>query len=96
MSESVKVVKPCHEDWNKMNTGGKGRCCDQCNKVLIDFTNAREEEVVNYIRQYSGQRVCGYFRADQLNKKQSYVERFLYGVLEYTATKRSVPYLNIH
>ncbi len=94
MSESIKVEKPCHEDWNKMKPGAEGRHCDVCNKVVINFTNVREEEIINYIRQNSGQRVCGYFRSDQLDKKQSYAERLLNVFLVYIDTKLSVRILN--
>jgi hypothetical protein len=90
MSESIKVEKPCHEDWNKMKRGGQGKHCDQCNKVVIDFTNAKEEEILKYIRQNSGQRVCGYFRSDQLDKKQLYAESLLNRFLVFIDTRFSV------
>ncbi|MCR6639012.1 MAG: hypothetical protein NVV82_08535 [Sporocytophaga sp.] len=49
MPDSIKVEKPCHEDWSKMKPGGQGKHCDQCNKVVIDYTNAKEEEILNIL-----------------------------------------------
>lgn len=77
MSKNIIIKKPCHEDWNKMTTSEQGKHCDLCNKTVVDFTNAKEEEILNYIRQNSGKRVCGYFKSHQIIKKQSYAEKKL-------------------
>ncbi|GAL85146.1 protein of unknown function [Sporocytophaga myxococcoides] len=90
MSESIKIEKPCHEDWNKMKPKGQGKHCELCNKAVIDFTNAKEDEIINYLKQNSGQRVCGHFKSDQLTKKHSYTDRLLNSLLVFIEKRFSV------
>ncbi|WP_028979329.1 hypothetical protein [Sporocytophaga myxococcoides] len=89
MSKGIIIPKPCYEDWNKMTPKEQGKHCNSCNKVVVDFTNAKEEEILNYIRQNSGKRVCGYFKSDQVVKNQSYLERSLNSILVFIDTRFS-------
>lgn len=67
-----------------------GKHCDLCDKVVVDFTNAKEEEILNYIRQNSERRVCGYFKSDQVVNKQSYIEKVLNNFLVFIDTRFSI------
>ncbi|MFN8281732.1 MAG: hypothetical protein U0U67_00855 [Chitinophagales bacterium] len=64
------IPQPCHEDWNAMTENEKGRHCDVCSKVVVDFTNMSDAEVVDYLQQHAQQKTCGHFRSNQLSQKQ--------------------------
>lgn len=44
----------------------KGRLCDKCCKVVVDFTNMATEKVIQFIQERTSERVCGRFRPDQI------------------------------
>lgn len=64
------IPEPCHEDWNTMTPQDKGRHCQVCDKVVVDFSNHSEEEIQQEITelQNKGNRVCGHFNLNQLNQ----------------------------
>lgn len=64
------IPQPCHEDWNAMTQKEKGRHCDVCAKVVIDFTKMNDAEVIDYLQQHAQQKTCGHFRNDQLNQPE--------------------------
>jgi hypothetical protein len=61
----LSVPNPCVETWSSFISTNDGRVCATCNKVVVDFTNMSENEVVDFISQKTG-KVCGRFRTDQL------------------------------
>jgi hypothetical protein len=67
MINAIQIPKPCHQDWNAMTTNEQGRHCLQCCKTVVDFTNKEPEEIVQYLKEYSGQGVCGRFTSAQIN-----------------------------
>lgn len=64
------IPQPCHEDWNTMTEKEKGRFCDVCAKVVVDFTTMSDEEIIAYFQQHQKQKTCGHFRNDQIIQKQ--------------------------
>ena len=71
MDSQFSVPKPCHENWGDMTPNEQGRFCSQCAKTVTDFTQMSTAEITIYLRQNSGNRVCGRFRSDQLEEKVS-------------------------
>jgi hypothetical protein len=69
MNSQFSVPKPCHENWDAMTPAEQGRFCSVCSKSVTDFTQMSNEEIVIYLRQNSGSRVCGRFRNDQLEEQ---------------------------
>ncbi|AFM04369.1 hypothetical protein Fleli_1984 [Bernardetia litoralis DSM 6794] len=65
----VNLPEPCHEDWNKMDAQEKGRFCGSCQKLVIDFTQMSDTEIINYFKEYKGQNTCGHFKKDQIDRK---------------------------
>ncbi|MFN8286696.1 MAG: hypothetical protein U0V74_08090 [Chitinophagales bacterium] len=63
----VAVTEPCHEDWNLMSLEDKGRHCQSCNKVVVDFTSMTDAQIVQHFTGYKGH-TCGRFRTEQLNR----------------------------
>lgn len=63
----IRIPAPCHEDWNKMTPTEKGKFCAVCTKEVVDFTKATDEALVEMA--HRGQKLCGRFRADQLDRE---------------------------
>lgn len=40
-----KIEKPCHENWNEMNSVSGGRFCDLCFKKVFDLTEKSDTEI---------------------------------------------------
>lgn len=63
---SISIPSPCHENWSTMTPTEKGRFCSNCQKVVVDFTQMSDQEVVKFLT--SEKKVCGQFRSSQLNR----------------------------
>lgn len=71
MNSYLKINKPCHESWDKMDHSEKGGFCASCKKHVIDFTET-SLDVARQLLQTSENGVCGRFSAIAL--KEQYVE----------------------
>ena len=67
MKYLMSVPQPCHESWADMTPEGNGRHCMKCSKVVTDFTNWEQQDILAYIKANSATGVCGRFRAEQLD-----------------------------
>lgn len=63
----LQIPKPCNQDWNQMKPNAEGRHCASCNNVVVDFTNWRDDEVLQYFSTLKTS-VCGRLRDDQMHK----------------------------
>jgi hypothetical protein len=96
----LQIPEPCNQDWNKMTPQDQGRYCEQCTKVVLDFSNFTDEQIVAYLQNNKGE-VCGRkrMRRQQLNKEYTFVYKSshnfnssllrysLAGLLTFTALK---------
>lgn len=64
----ITIPKPCHEDWNAMTPKESGRFCSVCTKGVVDFTNKTSDEIQQYFIENQGQKICGRFKNEQMNK----------------------------
>jgi len=64
----LQVPEPCHEDWDKMTPGDKGRFCDSCQKTVHDFTGMSDAQLIAFFKKPSNGSVCGRFYNDQLER----------------------------
>ncbi|HEV8270768.1 MAG TPA: carboxypeptidase-like regulatory domain-containing protein [Chitinophagaceae bacterium] len=64
----LQIPEPCHEDWNKMTPGDKGRFCDSCQKTVHDFTGMSDAQLIAFFKKPSIGSVCGRFYNDQLER----------------------------
>lgn len=71
MSGIVQIPKPCHESWQAMHPQANGRFCDSCCKVVVDFTNFSNQEIVDYLQSKNNERVCGRFKKEQVKQPAS-------------------------
>lgn len=57
-SSSVHIPKPCSVGPQALTPTGAGWHCARCQTEIIDFTRLSETEVVTYLAERRGQRVC--------------------------------------
>lgn len=63
---NIRIPEPCHEDWGQMSNVEKGRFCNSCSKIVVDFTLMQDQEIINYFKGAAAERTCGRFRMEQL------------------------------
>lgn len=73
MGQTVQLTIPkaCHEDWQAMTAEEQGRYCNTCNKVVVDFTNMSDRDILQYLANVGGSRVCGRLHPDQLQRNMT-------------------------
>ncbi len=64
----LQIPEPCHEDWNKMTPGDKGRFCDSCQKAVVDFTSMSDMQLIAFFKKPSTGSVCGRLYNEQLER----------------------------
>ncbi|KAB2817988.1 carboxypeptidase-like regulatory domain-containing protein [Phaeocystidibacter marisrubri] len=62
---TLQIPDPCSQKWSEMTPQADGRHCDQCDKVIRDFTSYTDAQILSAIE---NEKVCGRFRPDQLNR----------------------------
>lgn len=61
----LQVKESCTADWGKMTAKEQGRFCGKCEKVVVDFSEMSDQEIVDQIKK-SSKGLCGRFYEDQL------------------------------
>jgi len=64
----VNIPDKCHENWNEMTANEKGRFCQNCQKTVVDFTQMSNTQIKDHLLERQGQKLCGRFKTDQLDK----------------------------
>jgi outer membrane protein OmpA-like peptidoglycan-associated protein len=62
MKEKIHIENPCPADWHKMTPAKNGRFCDSCQKVVIDFSDKTQEEIISYISKAANKDICGRYQ----------------------------------
>ncbi len=63
----LHIPEPCHENWDAMTNADKGRHCQSCNKIVVDFSVMSDRQVLEYFKTTTG-KTCGRFHDDQLQR----------------------------
>ncbi len=63
---NVSIKTPCSENYNNFSPTKAGGFCNSCEKEVIDFTNMKSEDIINYFKLKSAQNTCGRFNNVQL------------------------------
>jgi TonB family protein len=75
MRIQTKIDRPCSESWDSMKIGINQRFCENCSKNVIDFTNMRKIEILEYLLLNYDKKVCGRVYNWQIDyKKNDYLE----------------------
>lgn len=45
MKKGIQILKPCHENWDKMSPAEKGRFCGSCQKQVHDVTTWTDTQI---------------------------------------------------
>jgi hypothetical protein len=69
MNFSVSVPEPCPVKWDSMQARENGKYCGTCDKVVVDFANKTNEEIIDYLNSEKGKNSCGSFLKGQLEPK---------------------------
>ncbi|WP_309608990.1 hypothetical protein [Flavobacterium sp.] len=72
----ITIPNPCSENWNKMSKTEKGRFCNSCNKVVIDFSKMKNEKIESYFQMNQNENICGNFKNSQINSTTNTKHRF--------------------
>ncbi|MDY7395932.1 hypothetical protein UMM65_11805 [Aureibaculum sp. 2210JD6-5] len=64
---NISILKPCHEDWQKMTPSQQGKFCNACAKTVVDFTKKSAQEIQSFFIENKGKKVCGRFQKSQLD-----------------------------
>ncbi len=69
MHRQIRIIDPCGESWEKMTkTTGCTRFCASCQKEVVDFTGSTDRQIVRYLDEHVGEKICGRFMSGQLNR----------------------------
>ncbi len=63
---SIAIPQPCQQDWAAMTPAAQGRHCAACDKVVVDFTQKTDAEILTLLTRAAAP--CGRFRVEQLNR----------------------------
>lgn len=64
---SIRIEKPCHEDWEAMTPIEQGKFCSACQKNVTDFSKMTDNEILEFLANHTGP-MCGQLRESQLNR----------------------------
>lgn len=67
----ISVPQPCPQKWDKMTPAQGGRFCNQCDKVIVDFTKMSDDELLHYFSKNCNTEICGLFSNTQIEQKNS-------------------------
>ena len=74
MIKNLSIPTPCYEKLDDKQAQDNGRYCGFCQKVVIDFTNKTEQEIIDYFVGNTGKKLCGTFKTTQLNQSETHSE----------------------
>ncbi len=85
MKPVVAINTPCPESWEKMNPEEQGRFCDQCCKVVVDFTQMSNTAIASYLQKHAEQKTCGRFNVEQVAQLPAKRIRFSFNIQKFAA-----------
>jgi hypothetical protein len=65
-SPSISIPQPCAQPWAAMTPTAAGRHCAACATEVVDFTRLSDAEILTFLAQQGGRRVCALTNATQL------------------------------
>lgn len=71
MKPYLRIEKPCEEALENMQNIPGGKYCDLCSKKVLDLSNSSDTEILKILQQNKGEKFCGIFFKNQLNRPLS-------------------------
>lgn len=68
----IDIIEPCYKSWKEMQPGCKGRFCNVCQKVVVDFATMTDTAIIDYLAEHRNQSICGRVRESQTNRPLVY------------------------
>jgi hypothetical protein len=65
---TIRIHQPCTVNWNEMTPTPEGKHCASCNRVVLDFSNMSDAQVMQVLTTHAGQKICGNFNHTQVNR----------------------------
>ena len=61
----LTIPSPCSEKWDNFTPASGGGFCNNCSKVVVDFTKMTDAQILDYFEEHHGH-TCGRFHSHQL------------------------------
>jgi hypothetical protein len=81
--KNIKMQFICSRQWESMDITADGRFCSSCNHLVHDLTSKKHEEIIALAS--GGTKVCGMFRAEQIEPDLVEIELKPLKALRYAA-----------
>ena len=62
---NLSKLKKCNQFWEDMTPTEKGRICEKCKNIIVDFRNLKANEIAE-IHTFSDKVICGIYKDEQL------------------------------
>jgi hypothetical protein len=63
---TIRQTFQCDNKWDEMSPQGNGRHCGSCNKIVVDFTEMSDQDIIQFLLKNTHS--CGLFKKNQLNR----------------------------
>lgn len=64
----LQIQEPCTQSWSGMTPDDRGRFCGACSKTVVDFSSYTDQQLIEFFTERRTERVCGQFKAGQLDR----------------------------
>lgn len=68
MAQNLNISSKCPENWEGMDPCGENKHCLSCNKIVYDFTQKSDEEIIRFLNANKDQKICGRLTAAQIKQ----------------------------
>lgn len=69
MKYTIKIPKPCNENWSKMTPTERGMFCSNCRKEVINYQYYSDNQLLKSLNE--SKKICGRFSPNQIDKEIS-------------------------
>jgi hypothetical protein len=72
MKYTIKIPKPCNENWSKMTSTERGMFCSNCRKEVINYQYYSNDQLLKSLNE--SKKICGRFSPNQIDKELNSLE----------------------
>ncbi len=66
-SRNLVITNPCSNNWDEMIPQKEAKQCIDCNKIVYDFTNKTDDEILHFFKSNISKSTCGRFHKKQID-----------------------------